>query len=398
VTALSQRPLKVAILADAVFDSLGGAAKGRPDGLAASWLPSSAGALLEREDLEIIWISLVRGLKGRGEEKSGRHHFIELPAFPVSIDTWLNYRVARRRLLSELRALQVDLVHCWGSESPYPSVIGHTDRPTVISLNGILAGLKRRGLLPDGIWWQRQAGHETRWLSQVDAVIAESRWTEAEVRKTVPAARTFAASYGVHSSFYQLAREADRGSPYLLFAGTLSHAKGVDLLLDALTLLPDRKWICRIAGDGPMRDQLKSRGIPGVEWLGSLAWPAYQEVLRHASALVLPTRADSHPNVVKEARVVGIPVITTRQGGQADYLRDGENACLLDEPDAAALAAALDRWMNDPAALQAAGLIGNAEDRERFDSRETARNFADIYREVARGGSADLSGDGRFDS
>jgi glycosyltransferase involved in cell wall biosynthesis len=371
--------LKVALLADAVLGSLDGGATGRPDGFAASWLPSCAEALIRREDLEITWISLVRGLPRRRESSRGTHRFIELPAFPVSADTWLGYRMARGKLLNEIRLAAPDIVHAWGTESPYPSVLGHLSCPAVLSLNGILGTLDELKLLPAGRWWQRQVGFEKKWLKRADAVLVESAWTQERVRKQVGEAKIFLAPYGVHPSFYRLAWCPDPEMPYLLFAGTLSHGKGLDLLLDALALLPERQWICRIAGDGPLRDSLVSRQIPGVEWMGSLAWPEYQEVLRRASCLVLPTRADSHPNVVKEARVVGLPVITTRQGGQAEYLIDGGNALLLDHPDAASLARTMDGWMNDPQGLRSAGKTGYREDRERFESSATANAFAGAY-------------------
>jgi glycosyltransferase involved in cell wall biosynthesis len=376
-------PLKVALLADAVLSSLDRGATGRPDGSAASWLPSCAEALTNREDLEITWISLVRGLSHRRESSRGRHRFIELPAFPVSVDTWLGYRVARRKLLTEIRVAAPDLVHVWGSESPYPSVLGFLSCPAVLSLNGILATLNGLNLLPTGRWWQRQAAFERVWLKQADAILVESEWTQKEVRSRLGEAKTFLAPYGVHPSFYGLEPSPDLETPYLLFAGTLSQGKGLDLLLDALELLSDRRWVCRIAGDGPLRATLISRRIPGVEWLGSLAWPEYQEVLRRASCLVLPTRADSHPNVVKEARVVGLPIITTRQGGQADYLIEGENALLLDHPDAASLARAMDAWMRDPQLLRATGEKGHREDRRRFESSATAAAFAGAYHAVA---------------
>jgi glycosyltransferase involved in cell wall biosynthesis len=377
--------LKVALLADAVLDSLDGSAAGRPDGFAASWLPSCAEALIQRDDLDITWISLVRGLAARRESTRGRHRFIELPAFPVSIDTWLGYRMARGKLLREIRAANPDVVHCWGTESPYPSVLGHLACPAILSLNGLLGKLKALKLLPAGTWWQRQARFESAWLKRADAIMVESDWTRREVLKQVGGATTFLAVYGVHPSFYRLRWDADSNPPYLLFAGTLSHAKGADLLLDALALLPDRRWICRIAGEGPLHESLISRGIPGIDWLGSLAWPEYQEVLRHASCLVLPTRADSHPNVVKEARVVGLPVITTCQGGQAGYLIPGGNALLLDYPDAASLARAMDGWMSDRQHLLAAGKVGHREDRERFESSTTAATFAEAYHAVVSG-------------
>jgi glycosyltransferase involved in cell wall biosynthesis len=44
-----------------------------------------------------------------------------------------------------------------------------------------------------------------------------------------------------------------------------------------------------------------------------------------AWCLVHPTRADTSPNCVKEARVIGLPVVTTPNGGQTQYVQHGES-------------------------------------------------------------------------
>jgi glycosyltransferase involved in cell wall biosynthesis len=45
--------------------------------------------------------------------------------------------------------------------------------------------------------------------------------------------------------------------------------------------------------------------------------------------LILPTRADCAPNVFKEGNAFGLPAITTRTGGVADVVIDGENGYTL---------------------------------------------------------------------
>jgi glycosyltransferase involved in cell wall biosynthesis len=378
-----EQAVRVAILADAVFDQLGGSASGRPDGRAATWLPAFADELLRQEGISVLWLSLSRHLPAPCENALGQHRFVELPGPPVSVDTWLSYRLARSRLLDVLRGESIDVLHCWGSESAYPSVLGAIAKPSLLSLNGVIASLVSRDVLPEGRWWKRQAAHERRWLPKADRVAVESRWAAEEVGKVAPGVATSIIPYGVHPSFYPLTWEPDPEDPYVLFAGTLSRGKGLDVLLDALALLPDRSWSCRIAGDGPLAGELEKRALPRVSALGSLDWPQYQEVLRKAWMLVLPTRADAHPNVIKEARVLGLPVLASAEGGHSGFLSDGGNSWILPDLTPRALAEQLDRRMADLSALKAAGAVNHAGDRQLFESRRCAVEFATLYREMA---------------
>jgi len=51
--------------------------------------------------------------------------------------------------------------------------------------------------------------------------------------------------------------------------------------------------------------------------------------LESAWCSVLLTRADTSPNSVKEARVVGLPAVTFQHGGQAGYIIDCVNGRVL---------------------------------------------------------------------
>lgn len=375
--------LRVAILADPVFDHLTGKANGRPLGNEASWLPAIADRLLDQASLTIHWISLARDLREKRLFESGRHRFIEIPAFPKSLDTWVSYRVARRRLLNALGNTPYDLVHCWGSESPYPSVLGHTGLPTLLSMNGILGHLFKLGALPDSAWWKRQARHEEKWLTRADHITVESEWAALALAGLGRTEAVSVLPYGVNPSFYQLTWDPDFEHPYILFAGTLCHGKGFDTLMEALKQLPARNWTCKVAGDGPLRDALLSSGIPNCQWLGQLAWSEYRGILARAALMVLPTRGDSHPNVIKEARVVGLPVITTEAGGQAEYLAPGGNCNFTKVGDSRDLAGLIDTHMSHPERWRAAGAIHHPEDRQALDCNLTAQRLAELYHQLS---------------
>ena len=101
-----------------------------------------------------------------------------------------------------------------------------------------------------------------------------------------------------------------------------------------------------------------------------------------AWCLALPTRADTSPNVVKEARVVGLPVITTRNGGQASYVSDGEDGYFVECGDVKGLVQKLRIVLGSLATTEKLGKVGQKRYRELFTPDQTADRFQSLYRKV----------------
>lgn len=378
---VSNQCLRVAILADPIRKAIDGA--GRGDGQAATWLPQFASALMRVSWLEVHWISLVRGASGVARQRTGKLNLLEIPGPPITFDLPFGHPVARRKLLRVLAEIQPDIVHTWGTERPYPCVLGRCGLPGLLSFNGVLGELDRRGVLPEGWRWRAQCRAEKRWIEGADLLTAESRWAMDAVRRFAPTKPMREIPYGVHPGFYDVEWAPDPGDPFVLFAGTLNRGKGTDLLLQALGMIRPRDWRCEFAGDGPLFPVSPEKAPPGTVWHGTLNWSRYKERLSKAWCLVLPTLADSNPNVVKEARVVGLPILTTRHGGQADYLLPGKNSEILEEVTPETLAGAL-RGMMDRGlgALREMGANNHAADRERFRTSRTVEGFLAAYEEL----------------
>jgi glycosyltransferase involved in cell wall biosynthesis len=111
-------------------------------------------------------------------------------------------------------------------------------------------------------------------------------------------------------------RSSDNPSPTLLYLGRLQrHAKGLDLLLDAmkqLSDLPDLRLI--IAGDGPyemeLLETIERLGLgPRVDLVGRAEGEYKWELLRSASLVVIPSRFESFGLVAVEALAAGAPVV-----------------------------------------------------------------------------------------
>jgi glycosyltransferase involved in cell wall biosynthesis len=249
-------------------------------------------------------------------------------------------------------------------------------------MQGILTEYARIGGLPKIYYWDELVKRESGYLKAVTVVTCESQWGIDKVLKVNPNLKAYQVEYGVHPSFFDLAWEPDSKAPYALFLGSIDTRKGVDILLDAVETLPERTWRLKLAGHGSLYQELMVRNIPGVEWLGTLNWVELQRELQAATCLVLPTRADTSPNVVKEARVIGLPVVTTIHGGQAGYIRNGENGIIVEPLNPEGLAEALTRVMDDSQLARRMGTTRHAEDRAYFRPENTARGFLDIYDEL----------------
>ena len=74
-------------------------------------------------------------------------------------------------------------------------------------------------------------------------------------------------------------------------------------------------------------------------------------LLAGLTALVLPSTAhEGVPQIVLQAQATGTPVIGTRVGGIPQVVADGETGLLVPPHDPAALAAAMQAVLDDPAA------------------------------------------------
>ena len=372
--------LHVAILANIPRNSTRGNTQGRGGGHGATWLPPLADAFLEHPELKITWVTFDHLVKSPETDRDGNQTFLRLPKPHDKLNLLLNQRLTRRILRRVLRDLQPDVVHAWGTEWMYASVLQDIRIPKILSVQGCLTVFNR-------VWetsWvhRRLEREEPRRFREADVITCESPWSAEQVNGIVPGLDVRVVDYGVHPSFYDVAWNPDPEKPVLAFSGSIDRRKGMDLLFDALELLPGRTWTLQIFGHGPMEAELRARNLPGVEWMGTLRWQEMQEHLSKAWGLVIPTRADTGPTVVKEARVIGLPVIGTRNGGLRDYIRHGENGYIVDPLDPKTLAAALSSLMQSRAHCIDMGNHHHAEDRDSFAPSLCARKFAAIYQEL----------------
>ncbi|HEX9006583.1 MAG TPA: glycosyltransferase family 4 protein, partial [Bacteroidota bacterium] len=134
--------------------------------------------------------------------------------------------------------------------------------------------------------------------------------------------------------------------PVLLYAARFIPGKGVLDAVRTCGLLAQRgeRFVLICAGDGPEREaaQAEARrlGVQArVRFTGYVAEEQMRELYANATLLLFPTFYDEgFPMVVFQSVAAGLPVVTTRLRGSADYLREYDN-CLWTEPHNPSLSA-----------------------------------------------------------
>ncbi len=126
-------------------------------------------------------------------------------------------------------------------------------------------------------------------------------------------------------------------------------------------------------------DDLRGEPVPpNVSVLRDIPYSEYLDHLRRCAMVVLPLQATERSTgqvVMLEAMALGKPVIATRSTGTVDYIRNGENGLLVDAGDADAIADAVRKLRQDPAAGQrlAAAALDDVKSRYTFDLHAEAK-------------------------
>jgi glycosyltransferase involved in cell wall biosynthesis len=140
--------------------------------------------------------------------------------------------------------------------------------------------------------------------------------------------------------------------PEVLFAGRLSHEKGILELLAAA----NNGMKLTIAGDGPLRDR-----VPGA--LGFVPHDRLGPLYDRAAVVAVPSHREGFGVVCAEAMAHGRPVVASAVGGLLDLVAHEQTGLLVPPRDVPALRAALKRLLADDELR--ARLGANARERAR---------------------------------
>lgn len=127
----------------------------------------------------------------------------------------------------------------------------------------------------------------------------------------------------------------DYGDKILIYSGRLSKAKGIDLLIDALSLIQDKTVKLIIVGDGEEKKNIHKRvlreKLTNVLLVGFVKGEEIPGYLRAADVFCMASYYEGLSNSMIEALAAGLPIVTTRVAGSADIVIDGKNGKILND-------------------------------------------------------------------
>lgn len=322
--------------------------------------------------LESVVVQLTSGLRSRGHDvhvatvlapgTEHDHPIVEalrernVPVHVLVLGTrdYLGERRAVRELMTRLNA-QLLHTHGYRADAVLGDVARAMGRANVMTLHGFVGG-SRRGRFYE--WLQIQAARFANGVVPVSTPIAE-RLRGHGIVGNVQLIRN-----AVAPAAEALGREEARRllrlpleAPLIGWVGRVSHEKGPDLFVEALSRTAPEVHGA-IIGDGPelAAVQQRARELGVADRLHTTGMVAgASRYLAALDGLALTSRTEGTPMILLESMWARVPIIATKVGGVPDLLSDRE-AVLCAPGNIDELAAAIDSVIDLPneAAIRAA--------------------------------------------
>ena len=175
---------------------------------------------------------------------------------------------------------------------------------------------------------------------------------------------------------------------YLGIVATLRSWKGHLFLLDAFASLNQLELHLLVVGEGPMRSPIEAK-IAALN-LGDRVTLAGQRSdpehwLQALDLFCLPSYANEGvPQAILQAMLCALPIVTTPVGAILEAVSDGDTALIVPPQDAAALAAAVARLLDDPALAARLGAAARRRASADFSLTAMLDNMETIFERARR--------------
>ena len=178
---------------------------------------------------------------------------------------------------------------------------------------------------------------ERKAVAEADALVCVSNRDRKELGRLV-SNKPFADASVIPAAYDSvLFRERETRPPSkelakkLLVVGRISHQKNIPLAIAVVEALAVQglEYQLTIAGDGEDARQLIRRIAESpvrdqVRWVGRIPHNQIPDLLRHHGILLLTSRYEASPTIIKEALEAKRPIVTTDVGDVPDWIDQGE--------------------------------------------------------------------------
>lgn len=312
----------------------------------------------------------------RVSERFYRHGDSRLAKLAEHVPGMLSYRG---------EAQHADVVHYeWLPLEPIDALLLPPKRPRVFTAHNVVAHDAPRG-------WESA---RRRLLRRMDAVVVHSEFGARQMseRLGVPPGRVRVVHHGVFDYLTRLPHEEplfeelrDVEGPVVLFFGLLRPYKGVDVLVEAFREVEGAElWVVgapRMPLE-PLEHQARDSRSPVRFVPRFVTDPEIPALFRRADLVVLPYREIDQSGVLYTALAFGKPIVASAAGGFVEVAEQHGAARLVPPGDPAALAAAIQQLVGNPAERNRLAQAASAAAAGPYSWDSAARGHLELYREL----------------
>jgi glycosyltransferase involved in cell wall biosynthesis len=287
---------------------------------------------------------------------------------------WIGWRLGRKRPVRAIHAFHVAPtgLSAWALSK----LLGAPFYVTAIGAE-VIDPVARRSILrhPAYRWLVRQVLERARGVTAISSATAEATrsYHPGKAIRVIPPGLVAPAS---------LPEKRPHAGIVLCTLCRLAPRKGIEPTFAALAKL-DATFRYVVVGDGPLRPALEKLaadlGVADrVVFTGFVSQAEKYDRLSQADIFILPSLWEGFGITYLEAMACGLPVIAGSEGGQRDFLVDGENAILLRERSPEEMIAAVLKLSGD-SNLRARMGEANRRKAAGFLMDRIARGYLELY-------------------
>jgi glycosyltransferase involved in cell wall biosynthesis len=174
---------------------------------------------------------------------------------------------------------------------------------------------------------------------------------------------------------------------YVVYAGRLSHEKGLTTLFGAWKLL-DNKCALKVVGDGPLRESLEAKvnelGLRNVSFCGHLSREKTIAVVKRARFQIVPSVCyENFPMAIVEAFGCGVPIVCSKLGGMKEIVTDKVTGLHFTPSDEQDLAQKVEWAWNHPAEVENIGHAARRKYEIEYTAEKNYSRLMQIYEQTA---------------
>ena len=213
-----------------------------------------------------------------------------------------------------------DVVHAWNLPSAF-IMKRIKSKKKILSVHGVYS--KQVEMLHSKITSSIVSSQESQILDWADVLTTDSKAVQSEYKKKLGKDFEYLPAPLDKTKFEKIPN-VERNPKQIAYVGRDSFEKGIDIL---------RKIESQINGT--------------VKFCTDLPWDETMKILKASQMLVVPSRTESIPQVIKEAFYLKVPVVATNVGGNPELVAHQETGILVPPEDPEKLMIAINNLLDN---------------------------------------------------